>query len=185
MKIKFAVITLAVTLPFAAHAYEADDAAKSASSQAKPEQIIIIGERDLLKQVVAAERNAYDIFNKFNDDKRFAINCSNFRPVGTHFEREVCAPQFKLDALSGHAQDYLESLHYFVDLGASSDTNATASHLPAEVAIAQQTAAYKAKMKKIAEEHPEFLQALVKYSRLRQQFDSRKPVEKPVEQPAK
>jgi hypothetical protein len=104
---------------------------------APPEEVIITGERGMGQmriQLFEAEKNAYDIFYQFNNERRFrTIN-------------GVPPPQ-----MDGTPTPYI----------------------PAEVMIASQQKAYQRKLKQVAEEHPEFLNALIELSRLRERYDAR------------
>ena len=142
-------------------------------NQSKPEEIVIIGDQfTLRKKMLAAERNAYDVFNKFNDDKRFMISCSESAPINSHLTRQLCEPEFKIQATAGHARDFLASLR-----DNSTDSNGNPvdiqvpTHEPMEIAIGRQLPAYQKKMKQVAEQHPEFVEAIKQYSKLREQYE--------------
>jgi hypothetical protein len=145
----------------------------SNESKSKPEEIVIIGERALRMQMMAAERKAYDIFNQFNDEKRFNISCSISKPIGTHFEKQTCSPAFQITATKEHAQTYFDEYRAFLDtwtLGIPYNMPSNTYESP-EVAIPRQRAAYKLKMKEVAEQHPEFLEAIKEYAKLREQYE--------------
>ena len=125
---------------------------------AVPEEIVVTTKRTKLQlrlQLWQAEEKAYDVFNTFNDEKRFDIKCYLHEPTGTRIKRQVCTPEFQLQATRDHAQDYI---------------NGTMQNAPMEVQIASQLGDYRGKIKKVAEEHPEFLNAIIEYTEKRQEY---------------
>jgi hypothetical protein len=143
-----------------------------AAAPTEPEEIVIIGERSLRERLLAAEVKAYDLFNQFNDEKRFEISCSQQKSTGTAFNAQNCMPTFKLKALQAQARDYHESLlQYLTPIGGVPDGSVSPQQAPAEMLIAGQMPAYQRKLKEVAEQHPEFLQAIIEFSKLRQQYE--------------
>lgn len=125
-----------------------------------PEEIVVVGERrnfQLRLEMWDAEAKAYGIFNQYNDDQRFDISCRQHQPTGTRISRQVCTPAFQLEASKNHAQDYI---------------NGTSQFVPMHMAIASQLKEYREKMKQIAEEHPEFLEAVIRYSEVRERYEA-------------
>lgn len=116
---------------------------------------------NLRVQLMESEKRAYDIFNQFNDEKRFNISCSIKPPTGSHLDRQICQPEFVIQANRGHAQDFLDSM-----AGAHSIPNGSVAptHASMEFEILRQQGAYKQKIKKMAQEHPEFLEAIIQYA---------------------
>jgi hypothetical protein len=173
-----AIAILTLTFPLQTLAAIADQPPPASSAEASTpentqEEIIITGEKILLDRIWAAEKKAYDVFNTFNDEKRFEINCSKHSPTGTLFNNQLCLPAFQLDALQGQAQDYRESLLNFIAPpggGGMPDASVVPTHVPSEVKIASQMPAYKRKLKEVAEQHPEFLEALIEYNELKQRY---------------
>jgi hypothetical protein len=138
------------------------------------EEVLVIGDRPVLQQLrtqmIEAEINAYDIFNKFNDEKRFNISCSMHAPIGSHIARHVCTTNFELEATAAHGQTYLENYRALLDPWTLPDSNPVL-HEPVETAIARQLPEYKRKLRQVAEEHPEFLEAIIEYSKIREQYE--------------
>lgn len=135
------------------------------------EEILITGDRSFRARLMSAEVRAYDLFNQFNDDGRFHISCAKQSATGTRIESQTCAPQFVLDARQSHARDYRSSLANFLDPHGVPDGSVSPQSSPAEAVIAGHLPAYRLKMKQIAEEHPEFLQALIEYSNLKDSYE--------------
>ena len=151
-------------------------------SVGQTEEIVITGVQLLRKKMMLAEKNAYDIFNKFNDEKRFQISCSISQPIGTHLEKQICAPEFEIQATRSHAQDYYESLRNYLNLQAGlaalPDGSVVPTKIPVEAAISLQRPAYRQKLKQIAVEHPEFLEAIKQFGQLREQYEKQNATEK-------
>jgi len=151
-----------------------------------PEEIIVTGQRSVLNlrlDMWNAERAAYETFNAFNDEPRFDIHCSAHQIVGTRLERQLCQPEFEIQAQARHGREFLDSYRAFlaplytgsgnpVSAGGQPPTDGTSQGVPAAVEIAAQQEDYRAKMKQVAEEHPEFLDALVRYSEARQRYEA-------------
>jgi len=145
-------------------------------TQQAPEEIIVTGERlkfQLRLQMLEAESAAYALFNQFNADDRFEISCSVQQATGSRMKEDTlhCQPEFEIQAHRAHSRDYLESLRLFYD-GSSIDKNAPIASQPFAAVIAAHQREYRDPLKRVAEEHPEFLQALVKYSELKSQYEA-------------
>lgn len=174
MKIKVLVLASALLVSGSASAIQ-DEA-----DRGNPEEIVIKGERLLIKRMWDAEANAYDIFNKFNDEKRFKISCSIHKVTNSQFVNQTCSPEFVLRASKEHALDYLETLRPPID-GAGKPLPGTVENKfsPMEAEIGRQRPAYKDKMKQIAEQHPEFVEAIKEYARLKAEYEGVEKKEDP------
>ena len=146
--------------------------------QELPDEIIIIG-RDSLGQLrrdmLAAEKDAYDIFNKFNDEKRFMTTCGDAQRTGTRLTHQSCQPEFVRRATADYARDHLESYREFMSEFIDKDNNfgytpQLTSQPPAAV-IAGQQKDYQQKMRQVAEENPEFLEALIRFTEAKAAFE--------------
>lgn len=150
-----------------------DKPSQTQELQELPEEVIVTGTHSagqLRMQMWEAEKAAYDIFNMLNDEKRFNISCRMHQPTGTRIERQICQAQFELDATRAHGQDYLESLRDEIGFGGVPNSSPR-RYVPVEAAIASQLREYREKIKKVAEDHPEFLEAIIKYSEKREQYE--------------
>lgn len=143
-----------------------------------PEEVIVTGKRDQLAlrtRLLQQEKAAYDVFNQFNDDRNFDIHCSMHQPTGSRLEIQVCEPEFEIQAKRTHARHYFENMRDMLNqfaAGAQVPAERTPPvYIPQEAVIASQQKAYRNKLKQIAEEHPEFLEALVKYTEARKQYE--------------
>jgi len=176
MDIRIAAMVFALGMTLSATAQQVRSV-QMQELQTRPEEIVITGERSVLRtQMMETEKRAYEVFNKFNDEKRFNISCSMHQPTGTHFSRQVCEPDFVTEATAEHGQDFLADWSASNDprtFAFSSDINHTSqvTHLPMEAVIGSQLPDYHRKIKQIAEQHPEFLQAVIEYSKIRDQYE--------------
>lgn len=149
-------------------------AQSSAPTGGEPEEIEVTGEQNLpalRTRMWDAEENAYQIFNKFNDEERFNISCNMHQPTGSLIERQVCQPEFVRQATREHARDYFENIRSLYD-PYNLDYSPTIAHQPMEMEIASQQREYRNKLREIANEHPEFLNAIIRYSELRSRYES-------------
>jgi hypothetical protein len=96
-----------------------------------------------------------------------------YEPTGTRIEVQVCLPEFVHEAAAVHARAYRENLRAEYD-PYGLDYRPSYTDQPQEAVIARQQPDYQHKMKQVAEEHPEFLDALIRYSELREQYE--KPI---------
>ena len=144
-----------------------------AGQQNVPEEIVITGERSTMQlriQLMEAEKQAYEVFNQFNDDKRFNISCSLSAPTGSRLLRQICQAEFEIQAMRGHAQDYYDSMP---GPGRPPQGSVTKQHPPLAAELHRHQQAYRDKMRQIAEDHPEFLDALARYATLNQEYEAR------------
>ena len=137
-------------LPFSliSSAQSAEQESELASSS-PPEEITITTQRTKLQlrlQLWEAEEKAYDVFNSFNDEKRFDIKCYLHEPTGTRIKRQVCTPEFQLIATREQARDRL---------------NGTFQHVPVEFAIASQLDDYRKKSNRSQRNIPNFCKPLL------------------------
>ena len=137
------------------------------------EEIVVTGERATMQlrlQMFEAEKSAYELFNRFNDERRFDISCAIQERTGSRFERQVCQPEFALQAERAHAQDYYETIP---SLDRPSNGNLVPTRPPMEFEISRQMSAFRRRMREVAEQEPEFLEAIVRYTQLQQQYRER------------
>ena len=140
--------------------------------QSLPEEVVITSQQplyELRSRMWEAEQEAYSLFNQFNDDKRFEIQCTRRAPTGSRISRQDCDTAFERQANAEHAAAYTESVRAALGQGGSPFAMPS---VPREAAIARHQRAYKAKMQEIAREHPEFLEAIVAYSELRERYEA-------------
>lgn len=132
-----------------------------------PEESLV----NLRLELQAAERNVYDIFNRLNDEDRFTIHCSINAPTGSNLKLQTCQVQFEIEAQRVHGRAYFENMRDFYDEFTEPNTSQTA-HIPQEALIAYHQRAYREKMRTIAEEHPEFLEAVVRYTSIKERLET-------------
>jgi hypothetical protein len=172
MSLRHAAFFVAVCMPVIAQAQQDAPRAPVPGAE-KPEEITVTGDRNrfqLRLQLMDAEKHAYDIFNRFNDEKRFEISCSTQQATGKFLTNQLCEPAFVSEASAIHANAYLQNLQNFMNPEPQPDMPMLTG-IPREAAIASQQAAYRRKMREVAEEHPEFLEAMIRYSEIKAQYE--------------
>jgi hypothetical protein len=133
------------------------------------EEIIVTGQRlrfELRLQMQDAERAVYNLFNELNDEPRFKISCSMHEITGTRLASQVCQPEFERIALAQEGQDYLAAYRAFREAQSCADCVAPEPFtmaMPAAGIIAPQQRELQRKMREVADEHPEFIDALVRF----------------------
>lgn len=174
MDIRFVTLAFVVCSPLCLSAQQTEPVI----GEEPAEEVVITGQRNLYQlrlQMIDAEKRAYDLFNAFNDEKRFEIGCSTYQPINTRLESQICIPEFERKARATHAQDAFKNVQDMLDQygrGVSTPVeNYPPNHVSAEAVIAGQQKAYRAKMRQVAQEHPEFLEALKQYSDLKNQYE--------------
>lgn len=141
-----------------------------------PEEIVVTGERSNLQlrlELMELEKQAYELFNQFNDERRFDISCSVQKPTGSNLSRQVCQPEFEIQATRAHAQDFLESIPQRREGLPQASAAPTFSATPMEFEINRHQKAFRQKMQDVAKQHPEFLEALKAYAELRTRYEER------------
>ena len=104
------------------------------------------------------------------------------QPVGTHIETQVCTTHFEKEAARVHAQAYYENTRETITSMAGCGLNTRGCqppvfsypmlNAPTEASIASQQQEYKRKLKQVAEENPEFLNAIVAFSEMQQRYNA-------------
>jgi hypothetical protein len=154
---------------------QANEAPPSPNLRALPEEVMVTSDRSLYtlrSQMLDAEKRAYDVFNKFNDEKRFNISCSTSQPTGTRFKRQSCSPEFQIQATTIHARGYLDTLRDHLSLYSKDGDTIPNNIMDVGTRIASQHKDYQQKLRQVAMENPEFLNALIEYSQLRERYEA-------------
>lgn len=126
------------------------------------DEITVYGEKsvsELREDVYEAEENFFDLFNSFNEDFEYDVNCYYEAPTGTRIRRHVCKANFVVDATSVQ----------YVEIRTRGPRYPT---LPPELVIAKKTKILRQKMETLIAEHPELLQALNEYTNKRAMLES-------------
>jgi len=169
-----ATLLFSLCLPLIA-SVQANEAPPSSNLRDLPEEVMVTGDRELYilrTQMLDAEKRAYEVFNKFNDEKRFNISCSTSQPTGTRFKRQSCSPEFQIQATTIHARGYYDTLRDHLDLFSTEGNTIPNNIMDVGSRIALQQGAYQQKLRQVAEENPEFLNALIEYSQLRERYEA-------------
>lgn len=173
MHIRLTLVLIFTCFSFSSQAQQGDLINSSPTTRV-PEEILIIRDRTVMNlrlQMLDAEKNAYDIFNKFNDEKRFVISCSEQQATGTILKTQICQPEFVRTASTNHARDYLDYLRAERD-PYGIDYRPVQASQPREFVVASQQKEYRQKIRQVAEEHPEFLEAIIRYTEILEQYKS-------------
>ena len=171
------LLVLATCIPFVALAQQ-DPAPQPVDERNLPEEVVITGSRALQQlrtQMLEAEKAAYQVFNQFNDEKRFNITCSEHEYTGSHFRKQDCVTEFEIQATSAHGRQYLESYQNFIDAWISGGRlpvtdGSPPPPVPYQALITEGQREFRKKLRQVAEEHPEFLAAIVHYSEIQQRY---------------
>lgn len=162
-------------LPLAVVAQQDQEAASPPSSaETQPEEMVIRGGSSVQRiraRMLAAERQLYDLFNQLNDEDRFNVSCSSHQPTGTRFREQVCLPRFVRDATSAHGRHYWETYRAFLDPYTPAE-GVYYTHEPMQTTIASQQEAFQDKMREVARNNPEFVEALAQHSRFVEQYEA-------------
>ena len=172
---RITTLAIALSMPLCAMA-QLDEPLPAPEGQEQPEEVVVVGQRQIIQlrlQMLDAEKLAYDTFNQFNDERRFNISCSTQVSANSHIQsdEQMCQPEFELQAMRAAGQDYLNSYRNFLD-PTSADKGDSSQSVPAAALIASQQVDYRRKMREVAEEHPEFLEALIEYTEVRQRYEA-------------
>jgi hypothetical protein len=179
MDIRIASALIALFIPLAVAAQDVSVPQPVTESAQSPEEIVIVGQRSILQlrlQMLDAEKLAYDVFNGFNDDRRFKISCAQQQGAGSYIRNQVCQPEFIIEVQAQSARAFMDSRSHFVihnsaqNPGAPPPAEVPATPLHTEALIAARQRAFQRKMREVAEEHPEFLDAMVHYSEARNAY---------------
>jgi hypothetical protein len=118
----------------------------------------------LRNEMVKAERQFFDLYNKVNTNPEFSIVCRMETPTGTNFATRVCQPKYLITA---KAREASERMHSAVAAGNATGPNANGPGVGAGVAagggdvVADQERAFTQNMLDVLQKNPE-LQALGK-----------------------
>jgi hypothetical protein len=195
MTIRSATILFVLSVSCAAQAQQPAQAATAAEPTAGIDDVVIVnGWRypvQLRLAMLDAERKVYDIFNQFNDEAQFELECGRRNVRGTRLQTQDCVPVFERQALANEARSTAEV--YQAALGAMAMTQGNfapgaqslqgsnteqftnfmpmASAPPAGGVIRAGQARLQRKMQEIAATHPEFVEAIVSYVESRQRYN--------------
>lgn len=187
MKLRPLMLVLMFSFPCAAQAAPAEEPTADID-----EVVVVRGWRhpvQLRLQMVDAELAVYDLFNQLNDDASLKLECHKRNVGGTRLQTMDCMPRFESQAKAQEGRDVLEvyraSLNSMaatgifstifpgpMNQGAAEDMANGAQFvnytpmtmgIPAKQAIQMGQSRLQKKMQAIAEEHPEFIEAVKSY----------------------
>lgn len=130
------------------------------------EEITVIGQKlisSLRVQIIKAEDHAFEIFNTLNDDDEYDVHCRMEARTGTLLKKRMCLPNFYHKATADEA---------IVHLGYIGVLNYTPAVPSARNVFAVKYPIFKSKVKKLALEHPELLDAVQELFELNEELKS-------------
>jgi hypothetical protein len=168
MDLRIVLSALLIAMPPCAAAQLAAVTNDDIASAEQPEEIVVRGQRyrfQLRLQMQEAEREVYNVFNQFNDDKQFKIDCDMHQITGTRLASQVCQPAFEREALA------MEAVSQGLDPANQGYSPFTEAQ-PSSAVIAAGQRQLQRKMREVAAEHPEFVDALIRFTDAKAQYEA-------------
>ncbi len=193
MNIRATTLLFALSIPCAAQAQQAAQAPPVAEPTAGIDDVVVVnGFRypiQLRMQMLDAELRVYDLFNQFNDNPAFDLECGRRNILGTRLQTQDCVPVYERQALAMEAQDNAEVTRAYLNMagatgafspGASAAQGTNSAQfenysppvigIPADAIIRRQQPRMQEKMREIAAAHPEFVEALESYVEIKGRY---------------
>lgn len=190
LRLTILLAPLLLSLPCAAQ--QVQQAPEAEPTEGIDDYVVVQGWRhpvQLRIAMVSAELAVYDLFNKLNDEVSLELDCFKRNVGTTRLQAMDCAPRFEADALQLEGQNLFESYRALLngiamtqgnfvagarnpsfDSGVFTSYSPTAMGIPAPLAIQSGRVRLKHKMDEIAAEHPEFVEAVVKYVESKERY---------------
>lgn len=185
------LIVLLMALPGAGVALAQGGAASPARAEDSPQQeapdeVVVRGRRlsELRYELQTAREHAYYVFNALNSNDEFDILCRDERKYHSRTTRRVCKARFETDISANAAKEYMTALLFACRPAAGEQFSLThcmfsdASENPRSRAQAVEGEAgpkrdaLSEEIWRVANEHPDFAQAILDYFELSQQYDA-------------
>src|SRR5690606_21655310 len=118
---------------------------------------------ELQQQVYAAEEAMYAVFNAFNDDDKYDIECHWQTRVNSNLDIRECRPRFFDMANEEIAENFYRG--YFFGLDDAPEMHYAGDGIifnspPLQAVVAYRYPILKEKLRKVILEHPEFMEAI-------------------------
>ena len=160
---------------------EKEEQEPSAVSHRPIEEIQVIGERTLLvirNQIIREEENLYRLFNDLNGHDRFDISCKTERTTRSYIPRRECNPKFFTDLRQESARFAVSEIRQAVDEDGFDQTLfqlgleriETSKELKGK--SVGDYAALNEEILRIATENPDYLEALLRVARLKEEYQA-------------
>ena len=137
-------------------------------------EIIVTGKSrfNLRELAMEKEEAVYDIFNSLVDDKQFKITCKWENRYLSHIKSWGCMPEFERVAEQAKAQGVLGEMASVLGSPGAMNAGSVAEslYLPPDFAIQKGQAEMKEKMRQVANESPEFVDALIQYVEAKENY---------------
>lgn len=184
------LLVLLAAMPFGSVALAQGGAASSSQAEdaqrESPEEVIVRGRRlsELRYEMQAAREHAYGVFNELNNNDEFDILCHDERKYHSRTKRRVCRARFETDISAAAAREYMSALFFACRPDATGEFNltncmfsdASANAISSAQAVEGQAPpkrdALTEEIWRVANEHPEFAEAILNYFELSQQYDA-------------
>lgn len=124
------------------------------------EEIVVYGEKSLLllkKDMERASNVVFESFNALNDDDQFDIHCSDKVPTGSNLSKGSCRPNYEDQIYSDATSRQLDMTD-----GGIPTQGFRINQAAVEAKLKKKKKLMDAKMEALANENPEFAQALIK-----------------------
>jgi hypothetical protein len=158
-------LALAASIPCAA--------AMAATAGEAPEEIIVTGTQTLTQlqlKIELAQDRMFGLFNEFNDDDRYDIQCIVETRTGTLISQRVCQPEFLRKSIELNARAFLAGKQGAGDEAAG--TTAVQS-LPPQAEINYRYPLLKEKMNALVERNSAFAEAVAEHHALIEEMERR------------
>ena len=160
--------------------------AENSATQEAPDEVVVRGRRlsELRYELQAAREHAYDVFNALNSNDEFDILCDDERKYHSRTKKRVCKARFETDISAAAAREYMSALFFACRPDATGEFNltncmfsdASANAISSAQAVEGQAPpkrdALSDEIWRVANEHPEFAEAILEYFQLSQQYDA-------------
>ena len=138
--------------------------ANEAAAPNEIEEVIVYGEKSVLKlkrALVRAEDNVFSVFNSLNPDWQYDIRCYREVPVGSHIPRRVCYPNYLKVLISDAAA---------VWRGSNRTLKGGPPPTVSETRKRKKEKNLREIMEALKSEHPELVEALATYNEAKHRY---------------
>lgn len=150
-----------------------------ASAITVDEEVVVVGQRtlrDFRLELQRAQERIYGLFNSLNSDDQFDIHCRNVPRTGTRIPQRVCEPQYAADSTHDAGSEFAVAIQTCgfneacLEIG-----NSRAQAVLSEVPVRGQQ--LTAEVQRLAEEYPEFRDAIVGYETVARRYQDARRAE--------
>ena len=142
-------------------AQEDDTNALEQAEKEMIDEVTVLGPRSLAlmrKEIIAAEDKVFAIFNELNTDDGYDVICKKETSIGSQILQRVCKARLFRERQSEAAEDFYED----------------SASAPVRINAKRHSEILREKMRTLAMENPELVEALRKRKSLLEEFASRR-----------